>query len=213
MKEKGVDCMKNIVFLSLMLVLASMSWAQEKAESPVWKVGDKWTYKTDTGIEWINEVIGDEKGIFIIASLDKLILSYDKKDMTCVKAFKDGKEDKETIGRLKKYYNFPLFSGKKWNSRFSFYNPAYRMDNDISAEYSAIGVEDVEVPAGKFKAFKVMVKLNITVLSTPERQLSGASYYWWAPDVRGLIKYETDKSDIWERAKFRKYELVSFDLK
>ncbi len=133
--------------------------------------------------------------------------------MTCVKAIRDGKENKEERARLKNVYNFPLFSGKKWTSRYSFYNPAYRMDNDISAEYSVIGVEDVEVPAGKFKAFKVMIKLGITELNPPQRQLSGAYYYWWAPDARGLIKYETDKSDIWEGAKFRRYELVSFSLK
>jgi hypothetical protein len=201
----------------MILFLAPIVWAQEKAESPVWKVGDKWTYKTDTGIEWTNETIGDEKDLFIIARSDKrpgkLILYYDKKEMSCVKAIKDGKEDKEERERLKRFYNFPLFSGKKWTSRYSFYNPAYRMDNDILAEYSVIGVEDAEIPAGKFKAFKVMVKLNITELRPPQRQLSGAYYYWWAPDVRGLIKYETDGSDIWEGARFRKYELVSFDLK
>ena len=130
--------------------------------------------------------------------------------MSCVKAIRGGKEDKEERGRLKDVYNFPLFSGKKWTSRYSFYNPAYRMDNDILGEYSVIGVEDVEVPAGKFKAFKVMVKLIIRELSPPQRQLSGVYYYWWAPDVRGLIKYETDGTEIF---KFRKYELVSFELK
>jgi hypothetical protein len=206
--------MKKAAILGcLILFLTPIIWAQEKVESPVWKVGDKWTYKTDTGIEWTNEVIGDEKGLFIIASRDKLILSYDKKDMSCVKAVRGKKEDKEETGRLKNLYNFPLFSGKNWTSRYSFYNPSYNMNNNILAEYSVIGVDDVEVPAGKFKAFKVMVKLSITELNPPQRQLSGAYYYWWAPDARGLIKYETDKSDIWERAKFRKYELVSFDVK
>ena len=206
--------MKKVVILGCLILFSVPAiWAQEKAEPPVWKVGDKWTYKTDTGIEVTNETVGDEKDLFIIARSDKVTLYYDKKDMSCVKAIRDGKEDKEERDRVRKNYNFPLVSGKKWTSRYSFYNPAYRMDNDILAEYSVVGVEDVEVPAGKFKAFKVMVKLNITELRPPQRQLFGAFYYWWAPDVRGLIKYETDKSDIWERAKFRKYELVSFDLK
>jgi len=206
--------MKKIVILGcLILFLVPPIWAQEKAEAPVWKVGDKWTYKTDTGVELTNETIGDEKDLFITARSDKVTLHYDKKDMSCVKAIRDGKEDKAEGGRLKNFYNFPLFSGKKWTSRYLIYNPAYRMDNDILAEYSVVGVEDVEVPAGKFKAFKVTVKLNITVLGPRQRQFFGAFYYWWAPDVRGLIKYETDGNSIWEVAKFRKYELVSFDLK
>ena len=119
-------------------------------------------------------------------------------------------KDKGERERVKNVYNFALFSGKKWTSRYSFYNPDYSMDNDIVAEYSAIGVEDVEVPGGKFKAFKVMVKLNITELRPPQRQLSGVYYYWWAPDVRGLIKYESDGTQLF---KLRKYELVSFQLK
>jgi hypothetical protein len=206
--------MKRIVILVLLiLLLAPAIWAQEKAELPVWKVGDKWIYKTDSGIELSNETIGDEKDLFIIARSDKVTLYYDKKDMNCVKAIRDGKEDKGERDRLRKHYNFPLFSGKKWSSHYSFYNPAYRMDNDILAEYSVGGVEDVEVPAGKFKAFKVMVKLTITELSPPQRQLFGAFYYWWAPDVRGIIKYENDRSKIFEQSRFQKYELVSVNLK
>jgi hypothetical protein len=206
--------MKEIIILGfLFLSLASQAWSQEKCEAPVWKVGDNWTYRTDTGIEMTNEIVGDEKDLFVIARSDKVTLYYDKEDMSCVKAFRDGKEDKEERGRMRKHYNFPLLSGKKWSSRYSFYNPDYRMDNEILAEYSVVGVEDVEVPAGKFKAFKVMVKLNITEQRPPQRQLFGASRYWWAPDVRGIIKHETDRTSTWQRVRFQKCEMVSFHLK
>lgn len=213
--------MKKLSILGcLVLFLVSISWAQEKVESPVWKVGDKWVYKSDSGIETTMECVGDEKDLFVVnrnvsqgQRKGKSTLYYDKKDLTCVKITRNGKEDKEERDRMKKGFNFPLFPGKKWTSRYSFYNPAYNMDNDISPEYSVIGVEDVQVPAGKFKALKVMVKLNITELKPPQRQFSGVFHYWWAPDVRAIVKYETDRSSLFERAEYQKYELVSFELK
>lgn len=213
--------MKKIVILGcLILFLVPPIWAQEKAEAPVWKVGDRWAYKSDSGIEMTMECIGDEKDLFVLnrnvsqgSRKGKWTLYFDKKDMTCVKVTKDGKENKEERDRTKKGFNFPLFPGRQWTYSSSFYNPAYNMNHDVLTEYSVIGVEDVEVPAGKFRAFKVMVKITMTELSPPQRQFSGAYYYWWAPDARAIIKYETDRSTFFQRADFQRYELISFNLK
>ncbi len=213
--------MKKVAILGCLIpFLVSMAWAQEKAESPIWKVGDKWVIKSDSGIETTMECVGDEKDLFVVnrnvsqgQRKGKWTLYYDKKDLTCVKVTRDGKENKEERDRMKKGFNFPLFSGKKWSDRSSFYNPAYNMDHDVLTEYSVIGVEDVEVPAGKFKAFKVMVQITMTELSGPRRQFGGAFYYWWAPEAKAIIKYETDGSNFFQRADFKKYELVSFELK
>ena len=95
--------MKKVVILCCLILFSVPAiWAQEMAEPPVWKVGDKWTYKTDTGIEMTNETVGDEKDLFIVSRSDKVTLYYDKKDMSCVKAIRDGKEDKEERGRIRK---------------------------------------------------------------------------------------------------------------
>jgi hypothetical protein len=190
-------------------------WAQEKVDTPVLKVGDKYTYRFDNGIEWTIENISNEKDLFISARTipdgqykGKQIIYLDKKDLSCVKVVRDGKEDREERGRLKQFYNFPLFSGKKWSYRYSSYNTAWHRDSDILAEFSAIRFEDVEVPAGKFRAFKVMVNLSIKDINR-----RGTYYYWWGPDVRSLIKWETDGSDFWKRQEYQKYELISFELK
>ena len=211
--------MKKVAILGcLILFLAPMVWAQEKVESPVWKVGDKWTYRADNGWEWTFETIGDEKDLYSIVYImsegqmkGKWIRYYNKKDMNIVKVIRDGKEDKEECQRLNKLYNFPLFSGKKWTSCYSTYSQFSRYDIDMLIKYSAIGFEDVEVPAGKFRVFKV--KVTQSAMGT---EYKGNFHYWWAPDVRNLIKFETDKSDFWARGKgadFQKFELVSFELK
>lgn len=211
---------KTAIFGCLVLVLVSVTWAQEKAEAPVWKVGDKWVSKSDSGIETTTECFSDEKDLFVLnrnisqgQRKGKWTLYFDKKDLTCVKVTKDGKENKEERDRMKRSFNFPLFPGKKWSFRSSFYNPQYSMDHDVLTEYSVIGVEDVEVPAGKFKAFKVMVQINMTELGGPRRQFGGAYYYWWAPDAKAIVKYETDGGSFFQRSEYQKYELISFDLK
>lgn len=59
--------MKKIVILSLsILFLASLVWAQEKVEAPVWNVGDKWTYKNVHGNTWSNEVVDAKEDLVIV---------------------------------------------------------------------------------------------------------------------------------------------------
>jgi hypothetical protein len=111
--------------------------------------------------------------------------------MNCVKAVRDGKEDKVAREVIRKSSDFPLYLGKKWSYRYTAFTFPSRRSNDFLIELSVVGIEDVEVPAGKFKAYKV--KSDSTVLLTPEARLaygkdtSGVSYYWYSPDAKIFV--------------------------
>jgi len=210
--------MKRMMILScLILFLAPIIWAQEKVVAPVWKVGDKWTYRADNGWEWTVETISIEKDFYVNVwlmpeggSKGEWKQFYEKKNMNCVKVIKDGKEDKEERNRLKKRYDFPLYEGKKWSLNYSSYSHSRHQYYDCFEEFLVGGFEDVEVPAGKFRAIKVKVKF--TVLEQP-RNLMGIYHYWWSPDVKAIIKEQKEMADVWRKAEYMKYELISFELK
>lgn len=214
MKEKGVNGMKKIIFLSFVLVFASMSWAQERVEAPVFNVGSKWITKTDNGWEMTSELIGEEKDVYILSSVategsrkGEWKIFYNKNNMNCVKVIRDGKDDKENMGMFKKFYDFPLYSGKKWNYQYTFGHA--RGYVDILVELLVTGVEDVAVPAGKFKAFKVKAKYS----TTTGRDVSGTTYYWWAPDAKTRVKQEWEQGEFWRELEYAKIELISLELK
>jgi len=210
--------MRKVAFFNfIILFLISLAWAQEKVEAPVLNVGDKWTYRADNGWEWTVETIGVEKDSYVIVWLmpeggarGEWKQFYDKKSLNCVKVIKDGKEDRDERNRLKKWYDFPLHKGKKWKFTFSSYSYSRREYYDAYTEFLVGGFEDIEVPAGKFKAIKVRGKL---VVFTQPRVVEGFSNYWWSPEVKAVIKEEKEVGAIWSKADYMKYELISFGLK
>lgn len=116
-----------ISIICLILFLASLAWEQEKVEAPVINVGSKWTYRTDTGKEWMTELIVEEEDLYIFLTMGNSNISpipenerksewkryYNKKNMNCVKTFRDGKEAKQDGYIHKKDFDFPLYLAKK----------------------------------------------------------------------------------------------------
>ena len=210
--------MKKIAFLSfLWLFVVSLTYAQERCEAPIFNVGSKWVIKADNGWELVSELIGEEKDAYVFTRVipegrrkGEYRIHYNKKNMNVFKVIKDGKEDKEARDMFRKSYDFPLFYGKKWNYRYTVFSETSRRDVDIISELSVIGLEEVEVPGGKFRAYKVKVKDS--TIGTG-RDVSGNSYYWYSPDAKVKVKEVWEPGDFWREREYWKVELVSFDLK
>src|SRR5512143_329673 len=103
--------MKKLIILSfLFLFLASQAWSQEKCEAPVWKVGDKWTYKDATGATFSSEVLDVKENVFVLKNeAPKSVVAIDRKTMNL--KFFIGPEGRKVgaTGVLKKVNDFPLF--------------------------------------------------------------------------------------------------------
>ena len=177
-------------------------------------MGSKWTYKADSGQEWIDEVIGEEKDIYIFLTTGKSESKryYNKKNMNCVKALRDGKEDKGYRDTFRRRFDFPLYLGKKWNFRYTVFSPMTRKDVDTFANLSVINFEDVSVMAGKFSAVKVKCELNAMGGCHCMEKSYRKFYYWYSPDAKAIVKFERvpSSASVYD---YMKYELVSFELK
>jgi hypothetical protein len=203
--------MKTVILVLIILISPLMVWGQEKCDAPVLNVGSKWVFRAADGTEPTSELIGDEKGVYVFSSKTargEFKRFYDKKTMNCSKVIRDGKEDKYERDLIKKVLDFPLYVGKKWTYRYTFFYEGRRMDVDSLAELSAVAYEDIEVQAGKFKAIKVKVKLSIIGTSH-----SGVYYYWYSPEAKLTIKNDIEMSDFWRDPNSLRFELVSFELK
>ncbi|MCE5333663.1 MAG: hypothetical protein LLG06_03650 [Desulfobacteraceae bacterium] len=80
-----------------------------------------------------------------------------------------------------------------------------KYSNDMTVE----GIEDVTVPAGTFKAFKIkQYQRNLSCEKYPRARSGwfGTAYYWYSPDAKKIIK-RTDANNTVS------WELVSYELK
>jgi hypothetical protein len=208
--------MKKIILLgSLIVLLASMVWAQEKVEAPVWNIGDKW----DFGQEGFLEVVGIDKngyiskfsaGIFFKSAQGTVI--FDKSTFNVLYVLEGDKVKKYRRGH-RRILNFPLVIGEKWKDGFSkVLNGWYTAD--CYESFLVLGWEDLQVRAGKFRTLKLEYKLRECTKDHFVPHSPGIEYkawYWYSPEVKYLVKGKYDKgyrersegSKTWDRSSER----------
>jgi hypothetical protein len=206
--------MKKAILLGcLVLFFAPTVWAQEKIEAPVWNVGDKWTYKSRTGDTWTNQVLEIKEDLYILKPGGSRSLNgYDKKSMNVKSIIEESGRAVESDSSIRKLFDFPMSVGKKWSDVTSAYPATGEtrqgkiiFDHDFKVE----GMEEISVPAGKFKAYKI--HYNQTSRNSKR---SGWVYFWYSPEIKNWIKREADKGPYWEKNPWaRDAELVSYVLK
>ena len=208
--------MKKMVLLVLLIVfLPAMVFAQDKIEAPVWNVGDKWVF-TAGAIEIVN---ADQKSYALKFSDDICILErqglneiiLDKSTLNRIYALEGNKRKKYTWGRAK-ILNFPIFTGKKWESAYSgtaLYGLAnsLRETCDENESFKILGWEDIDVPAGKFKTFKMeYIRATVRCTYAPALDVKRTTFYWYSPEAKYFVKAKYDfRSEM-----VKDWELISF---
>lgn len=108
---------------------------------------------------------------------------------------------------------FPLAPGASWRSRYELTRArqgAFRSKWDV--QIKVVGWEDVEVPAGRFRA------LRIEGDGSYQRQDvagngSGRWVFWYAPQAKRWVKYTYESTDFRGNPNVRQTdELVEFRL-
>ena len=207
--------MKKIVFLAWpILLLAQVVSAQEKVEAPVWNVGDKWTLTQGAVIE----VTGVDQRTYRVRLPNETVF-FDKSTLNRAFLLQGKKRETYKEGQ-RKLLNFPLTPGKNWKDSYSAqlqWGETYTSRVNTSSfgdeasffeSYKALGWEDVDVPAGSFKAIKIEYKREWSAPATGMRE--GKAWYWYSPEVKYLVKCQYDKSQIW--SKYTDWELISFHV-
>jgi hypothetical protein len=158
-----------LISLIVMGVAAVVIAGDEKQqfEKPTFSPGDYWVYSTPKG-QMRREYIGEEDGyhVFMIRGQKELLDA-----------------DLNIKGESRITFKFPLYVGKHWLYEYERRQPNRNIPVVVRCHVE--GIERVETAAGTFQA------LNITCAedSKIQKGLTLGNYsYWYAPEVKNLIK-------------------------
>lgn len=162
-------------------VSAQKATARLVATAPEWRVGDRWrhawTAGTERGVKTsevaaIREVGGDQYYVLRVEDVNR----YYTPDLRWAANVADSRVAARAVPP-QPWFMWPLEAGRRWQHRGVYEDPGRK--EPMLESYTVLGVEQVEVPAGTFQAFKLV----------REGGLTGSDQYWYAPDVRWYVKW------------------------
>jgi len=196
--------MKKVILLSfLALFIPALVFGQNKIETPVWNMGDKWKLTEDVTIMVVK---ADESSYAVkyLTAGGESILIFEKSSVNRLYIMdKDKRIPYE--GRNKRLFNFPLDIGKSWKDKFI--SKGALKEYTYLETFTVLGWEDIVVQAGKFKT----VKIEYKQANADEPAKEGKLWYWYSPDVKYMVKCQYGKGDYWDA--IYDWELTSFELK
>jgi hypothetical protein len=228
------------------LVLCSSAWSEAPIERPAVKEGDTWTVRSTTEkapAAWNqthNEITVTRVTSSTIFLSVKAAGSTQPPREIFVGADWARLRDvngKETV--VNRPVVFPLSQGKSWDVAYSEDNPNKNHKSEkFNTHFTVVGLETVEVPAGKFQAWKIEADgrwqaelapgqnvvqsaqsgqsgatLVTQVQNTTAHETTGRLYkaYWYVPEMKRWVKsVEEDYSSGGVRNARYTEELESF---
>ena len=181
----------SILFFFFFLLSHGIAFTEEPvAERPSYSEGDYWVFINRNKFkEFTHTFLREEK--------DKYIFSLNGSDKTTHFYFTSDLE-RHPVGYPGPIIDFPLAVGKKWEYEFQSKGGRDRK----KAQHRVETYEFVEVPAGKFQAFKITVHREAVDWSK-KITMPTSEYYWYNPEVKQLIKRINAKGDIWELKEYK----------
>jgi hypothetical protein len=187
---------RQLLALAFAFVLLTTSIAAQKAKATAapdyfpLRVGDSWKYRsTVSDAEAIVKVVSAEKQAdgtmrYLLekvagAKIDNWYSKTDGWVLMHREAYPEHEGLEMKYEPAKPYLKTPLVAGATWN-----WKGKSTTQNEMSESYQVIGLEMVEVPAGKFRAMKIVGKVS-------EAAALMTKTYWYVNGV-GLVKYTTE---------------------
>jgi len=109
----------------------------------------------------------------------KVVKIYDQKTLAFI-AHQVGGKDVMTALPHDGRYNWPLWVGKSWVAPFDFQIAKTKKTIKVDKKYSVTAFETVTVPAGSFKAYKVV--------GEPASNTKSSIILWWSPKINKTVK-------------------------
>jgi hypothetical protein len=148
---------------------------------PTWRTGDRWLHAWTSGVNKgvkTAECIGvrDVGGVsYNVLRTDAAQLYYTP-DLHWAAIIVESR----VVARAtppQPWFNWPLEVGKRWQYQGVY--EAQELKDPIRDSYQVVEVESVTVPAGTFRAYRIVREVNSAVVDE----------YWYAPDVRWYVKW------------------------
>lgn len=196
--------MKNYKKLICTAVILSASWCfAQTAERPAWEIKDRWEYKLtrkndgNKVSEYSHEIKKIEDGKITIIRQNKnaegvfagrgeLIFSSDMNYMSA-------SANEAVTTPDSRMLQWPLEVGKKYAAESEWINTSTSQKGLNEYKATVESYEDITVPAGTFKAYKVVLK---GFWNRRDTQFNGSGRstqtLWYAPDVKRWVKWVSE---------------------
>jgi hypothetical protein len=168
------------------LLLAAGQAGAQVAERPTVAVGDRWDFVRYLAVPskvpnrtWLIASVGTDR-IEATENGEPLKLTPDLNVL-------DSPQHSESNPRL---LSFPLQVGKKWTYSSDWLFKPKSSRGTLAFEVTVAGYEPVDVPAGRFDAFK-LIAIGKLGGNSPSSTFYGGettTTYWYAPAARNVIK-------------------------
>ncbi len=188
---------------------------QELVARPEIKIGDSWTYQTKD--LWTNTVTSsfEVRVTFSNPTVIHVIntTKQSERDATYTAEWNAVVQAGGTVCvPHRSLLKFPVRTGSSHRAKYRLQNSKTNLGSNYDMTVKVLGWEDVEVPAGKFRALKIEANGNYQRYDIARG--GGARYViWYAPQVKRWIKWRSEETD-WARQPYirREEELVKFKL-
>jgi hypothetical protein len=192
-----IGALAGITFVSLALGSAAAGRKPKPAKPDAdyfpLRVGDTWTYRHSEsgGYTWkvLSEEPQDGGTIRYLVELNSGVIIhslYSKAGgwvLLHAETYTEHEAVKATYDPPKRYLPNPLVAGQTWE--WTGKDPT---QTEFHEKHRVVGLENITVPAGKFRAMKVISEIT-------GGNISQTKTSWYAPDV-GLVKSTTEASQI-----------------
>ena len=150
---------------------------------PEWRAGDQWIYAWTAGESKgtkISQVLGSRevRGAQYLVLRIEPVNAYFTLDLhwAWATSIAESRVTSRAIPPLP-WFNWPLEVGKRWE--YQGVLESQESKDRVRDSYKVMGMEDVQVPAGTFRAVRIVREVNASVVDQ----------YWYAPDVRWYVKW------------------------
>lgn len=168
------------------LLVAASAQAQPEAGRPQISVGDSWQFvvfytvpSTTPNRTWTITSVGP--GRLVGTENGEPLTLTDELNVV------DSPRYSESNARL---LSFPLQVGKRWQFRSEWLFKPKSSRGTLAADVVVAGFETVEVPAGRFEAFRLEAKGELGGSSPSNTFYAGqtTTTYWYAPVAKAVVK-------------------------
>jgi hypothetical protein len=199
---------------------------------PEVRIGDSWVYRSKNHLSGEPEALYGVRVTFADSSVIHGVVTWQDEpetDVTWTSEWNSVTSASEGLGAYDRMglfdphsgtFKFPLRADASWKSishlrlpRRGFFEVRYERTASIA------GYEDIEVPAGKFRALKVIVegrweRLDVAAMRGRAIPTSGGMYtaVWYVPEVKRWVKVVHEESAVVGSIIRREDELVFFKV-
>lgn len=110
------------------------------------------------------------------------------------------------------YYSFPLYAGKRWGIDSEVSNFGAGQSGRMRGEGRAIAWEEVQVPAGRFLALRIEVRIDAADPGDAARTLAVTETHWYAREVMRPVRVVSESRVGAEAARSETIELLSYRI-